>query len=344
MNELALFAGVGGGMLGGTLLGWRTICAVENNGFCREVLMRRQDDGLLSPFPIWNDVRTFRQDNPECQAAIENLNHMDDLIVTAGFPCQPYSSAGKGRGEDDPRNLWPDTMRIVREVGPRFVLLENVPGLLRFDYFGRILGELAEAGYDAEWDVVSAAEVGALHLRKRLWVFAWPTANSMFTGKFNDFGHGRRDDPSPGDGGWWDADPAEVVDTHETGRAGEKQPEIGRRRRNSGGKKAEILSRRKKRKNKISDSTGIGFLVDEERRRNSGKVVWKEKVEGRESGNGLAISRCNCWGIESGLGRVADGVADRVDRLAAIGNGQVPLVAAVAFLRLACRAGFCLRS
>lgn len=160
LHELALFAGVGGGILGGLLSGFTTVCAVEMEPYCREVLLRRQRDRLLPLFPIWDDAKTF--DGRPWRGLIH--------VVTAGFPCQPFSVAGKSLGVDDPRNLWPDTIRIIREVGPRFAFLENVPGLLAHDYFGQILGDLAEAGFDAEWDVISAEEVGAPHRRERLWI------------------------------------------------------------------------------------------------------------------------------------------------------------------------------
>jgi DNA (cytosine-5)-methyltransferase 1 len=93
-------------------------------------------------------------------------------IVSAGFPCQPYSVAGKRDGEKDERNLWPDTIRIIREVGAEQVFLENVPGLLADGYARRIYGELAESGDDIEWDCISASAVGAWHRRERLWVLA----------------------------------------------------------------------------------------------------------------------------------------------------------------------------
>ncbi len=168
MNELALFAGAGGGILGGHLLGWRTVCAVEYEPYCAAVLIQRQNDGILQPFPIWDDVRTF--DGSEWRGVVD--------VVSAGFPCQPFSTAGKRQGTADDRNLWPDTIRIIRQIRPQFALLENVPGLLSIrdadgrPYFGRILGDLAEAGFDARWGVYSAAGVGAPHLRKRIWIVA----------------------------------------------------------------------------------------------------------------------------------------------------------------------------
>lgn len=162
MRELSLFTGVGGGLLGTKLLGWTCVCAVEIEPYCQEVLVRRQADGWLDPFPIWPNVRTF--DGTAWRGRVD--------VVTAGFPCQPFSVAGKRRGADDERNGWPDTARIIGEVRPRYALLENVPGLLDSGYFGRVLGDLADLGYDATWGVFSASGSGAPHPRRRLWMVA----------------------------------------------------------------------------------------------------------------------------------------------------------------------------
>src|SRR5258707_12337635 len=99
VNELALFAGAGGGLYGAGLLGWTTICAVEKAPYRREVLLRRQRDGVLPLFPIWDDARTF--DGGPWRGLVD--------IVTAGFPCQPFSVAGPRLHETDERNIWPDT-------------------------------------------------------------------------------------------------------------------------------------------------------------------------------------------------------------------------------------------
>ena len=84
-------------------------------------------------------------------------------IITAGFPCQPHSVAGLRAGAHDGRNLWPYTLRAISDVGPRFVVLENVPGILANGYGGTVVGQLSEIGYDCRWAIVSAAEVGAPH-------------------------------------------------------------------------------------------------------------------------------------------------------------------------------------
>jgi DNA (cytosine-5)-methyltransferase 1 len=162
MNELALFSGAGGGILGGKLLGWRTVCAVEIESHCRETLMQRQNDGILDLFPIWDDVRTF--DGRPWRGVVD--------VVSGGFPCQDISAAGKGAGIDGERSgLWSEMARIISEVRPRFVFVENSP-MLVVRGLGRVLGDLSLMGFDAEWGIVGADDSGAPHRRKRIWIAA----------------------------------------------------------------------------------------------------------------------------------------------------------------------------
>jgi len=164
MNELSLFSGYGGFSLGLRLTGMdiRTVAYVEIEPYCQEILKARIRDGFLDDAPIWPDISTFN--GAQCRGVVD--------IITAGFPCQPHSTAGKRKGKDDARNLWPDTLRVIREVGPSYVLLENVPGILSNGYGGTVVGELSDIGYDCRWGIVSAAAVGAPHLRKRWWCLA----------------------------------------------------------------------------------------------------------------------------------------------------------------------------
>jgi DNA (cytosine-5)-methyltransferase 1 len=162
LNELALFAGGGGGILGGVLLGWRTVCAVEIDEHCRRVLMQRQDDGHLHPFPIWDDVTTF--DGEPWRGKVD--------VISGGFPCQDISAAGRGAGISGARSgLWSHMARIAGEVRPRFVFVENSPLLVRRG-LAVVLSDLAEMGYDARWCVLGADDVGAPHRRKRIWILA----------------------------------------------------------------------------------------------------------------------------------------------------------------------------
>jgi DNA (cytosine-5)-methyltransferase 1 len=163
LNELALFAGGGGGLLGSYGLGWHTICAVEIDHYCREILLCRQADGLLEPFPIWDDIRTF--DATPWRGKVD--------IITGGFPCQGISSAGKRLGLSDPRSgLIFEMLSIINEIRPRFILAENSPHL-RTNGLGSILQSLAEMGYDAQWGVLGAWHAGAPHKRDRLWLVAY---------------------------------------------------------------------------------------------------------------------------------------------------------------------------
>ena len=163
MRELALFAGAGGGILGGHLLGWRTVCAVENNTYAASVLVARQNDGCLPAFPIWDDVCTF--DGEAWRGRVD--------VVSGGFPCQDISSAGKGAGITGERSgLWVEMARIVAEVRPRYVFVENSP-ILTSRGLGVVLGDLAALGFNARWGVVSAADCGAPHRRERIWIHGY---------------------------------------------------------------------------------------------------------------------------------------------------------------------------
>lgn len=257
MNELALFAGAGGGILGGHLLGWRTVCAVEWEPYAASVLIARQNDGLLPPFPIWDDVRTF--DGRPWRGCVD--------VVSGGFPCQDISVAGKGAGITGERSgMWTHMARIVGEVRPRFVFVENSPALLTRG-LGVVLSDLAALGYDCKWTVLGAADVGAPHQRDRIWLRA----------KWRDvFSYAK----------------------HERARRLEQQ--------SKGAAKADLAD---------ADSA--------QRQRGRAPVGVQEKHAN--------ISDPCWWATEPDVGRMADGVAARVDRIKALGNGQVPLCAATAW-------------
>ena len=164
MNELALFAGAGGGILGGKLLGWRTICAVEIEAYPASVLMQRQNEGILEPFPVWDDVCTF--DGKPWKGIVD--------VVSGGFPCQDISPVAttKRKGLDGEKSgLWFQFARIIGEVRPKFVFVENSSRLIT-NGLSRILGSLAEMGYDAEWCVLGASDCGGSHERQRTWIVA----------------------------------------------------------------------------------------------------------------------------------------------------------------------------
>ena len=174
MYELALFAGAGGGILGGILCGHTCIGAIEIEDYPRRVLLARQKDGMLPKFPIWDDVKTFRIDNPECREYIEFLRNIrGELVVSGGFPCQDISSAGKGAGLDGERSgLWSEFARIIGEIRPAIVFVENSP-MLTSRGGTRVIADIAAMGYDARWGVLGAEHAGAYHKRERIWIFSF---------------------------------------------------------------------------------------------------------------------------------------------------------------------------
>ncbi len=162
MNVLSLFTGAGGGELAfqHLLTGFKTVGYVEIEDYCQRIIKQRQFDGLLDRAPIFGDIRAFIDSG--CCELYQGITD----VVTAGFPCQPFSVAGKRKGKDDSRNLWPETKSVIRLVRPRYAFLENVPGLLASGYMPQIFSDLAEVGYDARWFVLGADDVGANHRHK----------------------------------------------------------------------------------------------------------------------------------------------------------------------------------
>jgi DNA (cytosine-5)-methyltransferase 1 len=156
MNELALFAGAGGGILGGLLLGWRTRVAVEIDPYCRSVLLARQRDGILEPFPIWDEIKTF-----DGRPWRENID-----VVSGGFPCVAWSTAARGNNTGE--NLWPEMLRVIGEVQPRFVLAENVDE----GAIAQAQDDLTQCGYTTNRGMLAGFHVGADHPRKRWWLVA----------------------------------------------------------------------------------------------------------------------------------------------------------------------------
>ena len=185
MRELSLFTGAGGGLLGTKLLGWEPIGYVEFNDYCQRVIRQRIIDGVLPNAPIFGDIRAFIS-----EGYAEAYQGLVD-VITGGFPCQPFSNAGKRLGADDHRNMWPATIDCIRIIRPRYAFLENVPGLVTSGYFGTILSDLHESGYDCRWRVLSAAELGAPHKRDRLWIMANTTSIRCSKNK-EQHGHGNR--------------------------------------------------------------------------------------------------------------------------------------------------------
>ena len=328
MNELSLFSGAGGSALASLILGHRVIGYVERDVYCQRVLAARIADGILEPAPIFRSVEAFIG-----EGYAERYRGVAEL-VTAGFPCQPFSVAGKRSGGGDARNLWPQTAEVLGIVRPRLAFLENVGGLLSSGYFETVLGDLAALGFDAEWIVLSAADVGAPHIRARLWVLAYA-------------GLGRDELRSLGGDGLGNADESGLEGRAESGRehAGQRpfrpagsalahpadggreetaQPPSGPRGYGSEvANAAELQQGQGRELNTGGEAARLGGT--------SGSLPWVSWPPGRNDVDGWRQYLKRWPGLEPVIRGGAHGLAYRVDRLRALGNGWVPQCAAAAF-------------
>lgn len=274
----SLFAGIGGIDLGLERVGaFKTVWFCERDLFCQQVLARHWPN-----VPVIDDVHDVNESTP----AVD--------VITAGFPCQPVSHAGRRKAQNDERWLWPEVGRCIRILRPRGILLENVTGLLTAG-FDDVIGDLAACGYDAEWDCIPAAAVGAPHRRDRIFILAHPAQLQRNGGNDNA---AKCSQPGPvcesGNRGW----PSPMADAYDErcrGRAGREQ---GGREQFTNGSAP------------MADASGQGP---------------------QGTGNGWTIAnragQDRIWPAEPGVGRVANGVSRRVDRLRALGNAVVPKVA-----------------
>ncbi len=338
LNVLDLFSGIGGFSLGLERTGgFQTVAFCEIEPFPRAVLKEHWPD-----VPCYEDVRTLTADQLRSDGIAVD-------VICGGFPCQDISYAGGGAGLEGARSgLWSEIARLVSELRPQYVIVENVSALLSRG-LGRVLGDLAEIGYDAEWHCIPASAVGAPHRRDRIWIIAYPKSNGRSCSRAGDQG---RVNHSAGAVGVWpescgnDAgfgtqimDNAKRVgcepwrndncqhDGDQFSATGEDASILA----NSVRLRSEVAlqhSRSSGAKTKIGKTNAVGssgpFVADA---CSAGLSVAWPVANGpdRQQSRGLPTSS-SWWRIEPDVGRVANGVPFRVDRLKGLGNAVVPQV------------------
>lgn len=297
-KSMHLFAGAGGGLLADLILGHTPIIAVEWDQYACRVLRQRITDGWFPDLSVYEgDVRMF--DPSPYQGRVD--------CIHAGFPCQDISVAGGGKGINGERSgLYREVIRCIGVVRPQFVFLENSPAIVGRG-LGTVLGDLAACGYDARWTVLAASDVGAPHQRERWWCLGWRTDTSGIDGRT-----GRaRGDIALGQGR--DATWSAMANPHQIpARTGSRD---GGRSQCPKPRDHAMWSG-----SPLGNHPGIG--LEEPQPSEAGDQ--QSAVAGTGRSNGW-------WAAEPDVGRMAHGVAHRMDRLAAIGNGQVPLCAAAAW-------------
>lgn len=267
MRVLDLFSGVGGFSLGLEAAGMRTVQFVECDEFCQHVLRLH-----WPAVPVHGDIRTFHAP----------VGFAD--VICGGFPCQDISYAGEGLGLAGERSgLWREYARLVGEVRPRFVIVENAAALLSRG-LGEVLGDLAALGFDAEWHCIPASAIGAPHRRDRLWLVAYPRGFDVER---------------------WGADGILAGAT----RAIEADRTQWKRRRNAARDRRPALA-----DTRSARLQGAGNVASATRDATTGQPLLGDAYHGWQ------------WSVEPDVGRVADGVPARVDRLRSLGNAVVPQI------------------
>jgi DNA (cytosine-5)-methyltransferase 1 len=298
----SLFAGIGGFDLGLERAGMRTRWFCEQDEFCQAVLAKHWPG-----VPCYPDVTRLR--GPDIGAVD---------VLCGGFPCQDLSYAGAGAGLTGARSgLWSEYARLIGELRPRYVIVENVAALLARG-LGTVLSDLAALGYDAEWDCIPASAVGAPHRRDRLWIVAYPArdlpAGATSTGAERE----RTRTGGQSNGAWAPGDTHS--DAHNAGRCLVAEhdggsDELGGR---TSGRHTDGL------RDEVADAAGVGY-----ERPWASRNGWSGSTNGsRGIGGEPSCARPpNWWAVEPDVGRVAHGVPARVDRLRALGNALVPQIA-----------------
>jgi len=301
MKTLHLFAGAGWGLLADLILGHRPVCAVEIEKYCCDVLRQRAAEGWFPDLHVHEgDARMF-DPSPWC-------GRVD--CISAGFPCQDISVAGGGAGIDGEKSgLWSEVVRCAGVIRPRLIFLENSPAITSRG-LGRVLGDLAALGYDTEWCVLSASEVGAPHKRERWWLLA----SNCYGDERQSGGEQYRRRIERGKAAASFNSGGDVVANASVRRLGRENERQGQQQ---GRTKVERTGE------VVADSHCERFqeyyapAVTNQSRQFTGTLVAERGI--------------SWWSAEPDVGRVAHGVASRVDRIKALGNGQVPLQAAMAF-------------
>ena len=297
-TNISLFSGAGGLDLGLRIAirNLVTVCFVEREAYAAACLVARMEDKALDEAPVWDDITTFN--GQRWRGCVD--------MLSGGFPCQDLSVAGKRAGIDGERSgLWSEFARLIGEIRPRYVFVENVPGLLNNEPMRRVLGDLAAFGFNAEWECVRASAVGAPHRRERVFILAMDDSGRERRQQESRSTHGdeephgpQNDHKSPGsDEGLADTDlrRLEVVWQSEQCR---EQCEFGRE------------------SDRCSDYRGFAWPPGPDDR-----AGWRGYLEHFPT-------------AQPAVCRGSDGLAYRVDRLRLTGNGVVPLQAAAAFTLL----------
>lgn len=291
MTHLSLFSGIGGLDLAAEWAGFETVGQCEWADYPTKVLEKHWPD-----VPRWRDIRTLTGEDFYAKTGLRTV-----YVISGGFPCQPFSVAGKRGGKDDDRYLWPEMLRVIRELKPLAVVGENVPGIVSLE-IDQVLADLECEGYACQAFIVPAAGVGAWHKRERVAIVAYAIDWSGALRRHREFPTDQKN---------------------------------GKKRHTDGAGSTGVIKQQRKCQPGLGGvADGLRTVVDvantdaESNRLQGGcgqtVLVERERVPQQSDGvcGGPALG--DFWKTEPCVGRVADGVPHRVDRIRCLGNAVVP--------------------
>tara|TARA_R100001463_G_scaffold38852_3_gene83406 strand:+ start:14376 stop:15356 length:981 start_codon:yes stop_codon:yes gene_type:complete len=310
LKILDLCSGIGGFSLGlESTGGFETIAFCEFDPFCQKVLNKHWPE-----VPIYNDLKEISKN----EETIRNIPEHD--LICGGIPCQPFSVAGKQKGKEDDRHLWPYMFKIIKQKKPTWVIVENVGGFINVALDDVCL-DLEAEGYATQSFIIPACGVEAPHRRDRIWIIG---KRDVVDSDSTRTGHGH------GEVQGQNGEVQQRNDYAESNHASEKQDVADSNTRLSNRENEEVRTR-----GNTFDSSGTGSGTEDVADSSSigqqgqgqfGKWSGAETYGKRETSNAFSIGIDNQWRIEPRVGRVANGIPNRVDRLKSLGNAIVPQI------------------
>ena len=300
MRVLDLFSGIGGFSLGLEAAGMETVAFCERDPFCQAVLHKHWPNT-----PIHSDITEL--DGYEYRGTVE--------LVCGGFPCQPFSVAGNRRGAEDDRALWPEMLRVIREVQPTWVIGENVTGIIAME-LDTVLSDLEREGYSCQTFVIPACAVDAQHRRDRVWVVAYADSNSESNDSINEEQRS------------WELVADSISEPRRSGAIYRESSDERRGARQAGGESIQSKDRQSQSNNSTTSGENVADSQSQRVERDGAFRVKEPQPSTRKGVFGCDSSRGKprIWEPEPNVGRVADGVPNRSHRLKSLGNAVVPQV------------------
>ena len=351
MKVLDLFSGIGGFSIGLERAGFKTVAFCENDTYCKSIL-KKHWEGVK----IYHDVREITRQQYE-QDGCELPG-----IITGGFPCQPFSVAGRKKGTRDNRYLWPEMFRVIKEFKPRWIIAENVRGIVNIQdgvVFERVCTDLESEGYEVQPFNIPASAVGAPHKRERIWFVGYSKHNGSSTTKISGRNFEVDERPSQRQNETLQSKRASGFNNNEDvansrrsirGEQSSRNKESirsGTFKKTEWSSDSDSFARSSEREKIMANTESIGSNgreIHQSKKESREKRIFRSEIGGvssnmantnsdrkkwnqSEDRQGSRIKQDNWWNIEPNVGRVADGVPGRSYRLRGLGNSIVPKIA-----------------